>query len=439
MASNNNNNHNNKRAARMLSHLRTGTATESVSDSKVAPSFVAGRAGSAKSDDDIVIVWSKRTAIGRARRGRLAQSYVEDMLATVLKALVKETDIDPAIVGDICVGTVLGNGSQRANEMRIAGFLADFPDSVSVHTINRQCSSGLQALAHVAGNITAGYYDVGIAAGVESMSLSKFDWQGSVNPLIHTNDKARACLIPMGLTSENVAARYQVSRKEQDEFSALSHAKALAATKSGKFREEIVPMTVSIKDRKTGAVKKVVVDTDGGIRPGTSAASLSKLRPVFKKGGSTTAGNASQVSDGAAAMLVMKRKTANELGLPVLGVFRMFATAGVDPSVMGIGPAAAIPACLERAGLEIKDIDVFEINEAFASQAVYCVKHLGIDINKVNPNGGAIAIGHPLGCTGARMTATLLHELHRRKAKRGIVSMCIGSGMGACGLFEIDD
>jgi len=393
-------------------------------------------AAAAKSDDDVVIVAALRTAITKAKSGPFAQAYVEELLAPVLKAVVQKAGIDPAQVQDVIVGTVLGNGSQRANEARMAQFFAGFPDTVPIHTVNRQCSSGLQALAHVAANIKAGNYDVGIAAGVETMSQSPFKWTGSVNPAVKQNNKAAACLVPMGITSENVAAKFNVSRKEQDEFSVRSHQKAAAAIKSGKFKAEIVPVTVTLKDPKTGEEKKVTVDTDNGVRAATTVESLGTLKAVFKEGGSTTAGNASQVSDGAAAVLAVRRSYAKKHNLPIIGTFRSFAVTGVDPLVMGIGPATAIPEAVKKAGLNIKDIDLFEINEAFASQAVYCVKKLGINPDKVNVNGGAIALGHPLGATGARQTATLLSEMGRRGSKYGVVSMCIGSGMGAAAVFE---
>lgn len=240
----------------------------------------------------------------------------------------------------------------------------------------------------------------------------------------------------MGITSENVAARYGVSRKEQDEFAVLSHQKAAAAIKAGKFKNEIVPITVKVKDEKTGQEKEVVVDTDDGVRGDTTFEGLSKLKPAFSKTGSTTAGNASQVTDGGAAILAMKRSTAQKLGLPIMGVFRTYAVAGCPPDVMGIGPAVAIPPALKAAGLSVNDIDVYELNEAFASQAIYCIKKLNLPMDRVNPNGGAIALGHPLGCTGARQVATLLNELERRKGKYGVVSMCIGSGMGAAAVIE---
>jgi len=329
-------------------------------------------------------------------------------------------------------------GSQKANECRIAAFMAGFPETVPIHTVNRQCSSGLQAIAHVAANIKAGYYEIGIGAGVESMSKSEFKWQGSVNPKIFLNEQTKACLLPMGITSENVAEKFGVTRKEQDEFSVLSHARANAAIKSGKFAEEIVPVVTKFKNESTGTEKEIIFDTDDGVRADTTLEGLSKLPTVFKKDGSTTAGNASQVSDGAAAALLMTRKKAQQLKLPIMGTFRSYAVTGVDPAVMGIGPAFAIPAAVSKAGLELKDIDIYEINEAFASQAVYCVKKLGLSTDIVNVNGGAIALGHPLGCTGARMTASVLHELKRRNARYGVVSMCIGSGMGAAAVFERD-
>jgi len=273
---------------------------------------------------------------------------------------------------------------------------------------------------------------------VESMSLSPFRWEGSMNPRVFLNKQAKDCLLPMGITSENIVERYGVTRKEQDELSAMSHKRAAAALKSGRFKDETVPVTTTVKDEKTGASKEITVSQDEGVREDTTVESLGRLAPAFKKGGTTTAGNSSQVSDGAAAVLLMKRATATKLNLPVLGAFRAFAVTGVDPDVMGIGPATAIPEAVKKAGLKLEDIDLFEINEAFASQATFCVKKLGLSMDKVNVNGGAIALGHPLGCTGARQTATLLHEMAKRKSKYGVVSMCIGSGMGAAAVYERD-
>jgi acetyl-CoA acyltransferase 1 len=389
-----------------------------------------------KSDDDIVIVSALRTAITKARRGAFKDTFAEDLLAAVFKGVVDESKVDPKLIGDIVVGSVLGANVQRANEARMAALISGIPDSVPIHTINRQCSSGLQAVAHVAASIKAGYYDMGLAAGVETMSLAKFGWDGAMNPKVFLNQQAKDCLLPMGITSENVATQWKITRKEQDELAALSHKRAVAAIKAGKFKAEIVPVKTTVVDPKTGAKKEVTVDTDEGARADTTFEGLSKLKPAFQPGGSTTAGNASQVSDGAAAVLLTTRKRAKELGLAVLGSFRGFTSVGVPPSVMGIGPAFAIPAVLEQTGLHKDDISVYEINEAFASQATMSVKHIGLDMARVNPNGGAIALGHPLGCTGARMVSTLLNELKRQGKQYGVISMCIGSGMGAAGVFE---
>jgi len=357
------------------------------------------------------------------------------MLAPVLKDIL--VGVDPTIVGDLVVGSVLGNGSLRASECRMASFLAGIPEEVPVRLVNRQCSSGLQAIADVAGAIRAGFIEAGIAAGVESMTSENMAaiGKGLVIPdSVKANNDAISCLLPMGITSENVAAKYGVSRAQQDKLAAMSHARAAAA--QTKFKAEIVPVPTMWKDPDTGKKKFRVADQDDGVRAGTTTASLSKLRPVFKKGGSTTAGNASQMTDGASACLMMKRSKAEELGLKCMGRFTGFSVVGVDPKVMGIGPAVAIPAVCNQAGLKLADIDLWEINEAFASQATYCVNHLGLDWEKVNVNGGAIALGHPLGCTGVRMATTLLYEMARRGNSRGVVSMCIGSGMGAAGIFE---
>ncbi|XP_010547051.1 PREDICTED: 3-ketoacyl-CoA thiolase 5, peroxisomal isoform X2 [Tarenaya hassleriana] len=393
--------------------------------------------------DDIVIVAAHRTAICKARRGGFKDTLADDLLATVLKAMVERTSLDPSEVGDIVVGTVIAPGSQRAMECRVAAYYAGFPDSVPIRTVNRQCSSGLQAVADVAASIKAGFYDIGIAAGVESMSTDHVAGGGFrvVNPKVEDFPKARDCLLPMGITSENVAERYGVTREEQDMAAVESHKRAAAATASGKFKDEIVPVSTKIVDPETKQEKAVTVSVDDGIRPNSSIADLAKLKPAFKPGGSTTAGNASQVSDGAGAVLLMKRSLAVQKGLPILGVFRSFAVTGVDPAVMGVGPAFAIPAAAKLAGLRVSDIDLFEINEAFASQFVYSCKKLELDREKVNVNGGAIALGHPLGATGARCVATLLHEMKRRgkDCRFGVISMCIGTGMGAAAVFERGD
>ncbi|MCO5570086.1 hypothetical protein L7F22_023802 [Adiantum nelumboides] len=423
----------------LLEHLRP---SEVPSTSLVASPCAAGDSAAYERttdfNDDVVIVAAYRTPICKAKRGGFKDTYPDDLLAPVLKAVVERTGVNPAEVGDIVVGSVLAPGSQRANECRMAAFYAGYPETVPVHTVNRQCSSGLQAVAAVAASIKAGYYDIGIGAGLESMTANPMAWEGSVNPKVETIQKVQDCLLPMGVTSENVAERFNVSRKAQDEAAVTSHARAAAATAKGKFKDEIIPVETKLVDPKSGEEKPVTISVDDGIRPGTTLADLSKLKAVFKKNGSTTAGNSSQVSDGAAAVLLMKRGLALRKNLPILGVFRSFVAVGVDPAIMGVGPAVAIPAAVKAAGLELSDIDLFEINEAFASQFTYCLQKLELDPEKVNVNGGAIAFGHPLGATGARATATLLHEMKRRgkDCRFGVVSMCIGTGMGAAAVFE---
>lgn len=396
--------------------------------------------------DDVVIVAAYRTAICKAKRGGFKDTLPDDLLGPVLKAVIDKTNLNPSEVGDIVVGAVLAPGSQRAIECRMAAFYAGFPETVPLRTVNRQCSSGLQAVADVAAAIKAGFYDIGIAAGLESMTVDQMGRTRKINPKIYHQqvemfEQARDCLLPMGITSENVAQRYGVTREEQDHAAVLSHKRAAAANASGRFKDEIVPVNTKIVDPKTGEEKHVIISVDDGIRPSTTMEALSKLKPSFKKDGTTTPGNASQVSDGAGAVLLMKRSVATQKGLPILGVFRSFAAVGVDPAIMGVGPAAAIPVAVKSAGLQLDDIDLFEINEAFASQYVYCCKKLGLDPEKVNVNGGAIALGHPLGATGARCVATLLNEMKRRgnDSRYGVISMCIGSGMGAAAVFERGD
>ena len=428
----------------LLQHLRPSSASgdcPAISAAVCAAGDSAAYQRNPCFGDDVVIVAAYRTAICKAKRGGFKDTFPEDLLTPVLKALLDKTKLNPSEVGDIVVGTVLAPGSQRATECRMAALYAGYPETVPVRTVNRQCSSGLQAVADVAAAIKAGFYDIGIGAGLESMTLNSVAWEGSINPKVNMIQKAQDCLLPMGVTSENVAHRFGVTREEQDQAAVESHRKAAAAAAAGKFREEIVPVSTKIVDPKTGEEKPVLISVDDGIRPETSLSGLAKLRAVFKKDGSTTAGNASQVSDGAGAVLLMRRDVALQKGLPVLGVFRSFAAVGVDPAVMGIGPAVAIPAAVKSAGLQLDDIDLFEINEAFASQFVYCAKKLELDPSKINVNGGAIALGHPLGATGARCVSTLLNEMKRRgkDCRFGIISMCIGSGMGAAAVFERGD
>ncbi|CAN6580082.1 unnamed protein product [Malus baccata var. baccata] len=426
----------------LLDHLRPPSvdSSSSLSASACAAGDSAAYARTHVFGDDVVIVAAYRTPICKAKRGGFKDTHADDLLAPLLKAVVEKTNVNPSEIGDIVVGTVLAPGSQRASECRMAAFYAGFPETVPIRTVNRQCSSGLQAVADVAASIRAGFYDIGIGAGLESMSANPMAWEGSVNPKVKMFEQAQNCLLPMGITSENVAHRFGVSRKEQDQAAVDSHRKAAAATATGKFKDEIIPVATKIVDPKSGEEKPVTISVDDGIR-NTTLADLAKLKPVFKKDGSTTAGNSSQVSDGAGAVLLMKRSVAEQKGLPILGVFRSFSAVGVDPAIMGVGPAVAIPAAVKAAGLELDDIDLFEINEAFASQYLYCRNKLGLDPEKINVNGGALAIGHPLGATGARAVATLLHEMKRRgkDCRFGVISMCIGTGMGAAAVFERGD
>ncbi|KAB1203758.1 3-ketoacyl-CoA thiolase 2, peroxisomal [Morella rubra] len=449
----------------LLDHLRPSSSIYSSDSSISASECLAGDSAAYQRTsvfgDDVVIVAAHRTPICKAKRGGFKDTFADDLLAPVLKALIEKTNLNPNEVGDIVVGTVLAPGSQRASECRMAAFYAGFPETVPVRTVNRQCSSGLQAVADVAAAIRAGFYDIGIGAGLESMTANPMAWEGSVNPKVKIFEQAQSCLLPMGITSENVAHRFGVTRQEQDQAAVESHRRAAAASASGKFKDEIIPVPTRIVDPKTGDEKPVTISVDDGIRPNTSLSDLAKLKTVFKKDGTTTAGNSSQVSDGAGAVLLTKRSVALQKGLPILGVFRTFAAVGVDPSIMGVGPAVAIPAAVKTAGLELDDIDLFEINEAFASQFVYCRNKLGLDPEKINVNGGAMALGHPLGATGwvsfwgrkirtdmfrlgvcgARCVATLLHEMKRRgrDCRFGVVSMCIGTGMGAAAVFERGD
>ncbi|CEG43435.1 3-ketoacyl-thiolase a [Plasmopara halstedii] len=386
-------------------------------------------------NDDVVTVSALRTPMTKAHRGGFKDTTPDVLLSHVLKAVLKQAKVDPELVGDIVVGNVLQPGA-GAGMARMAQLAAGIQHTVPLHVVNRQCSSGLQAVADVTAAIKAGYYDIGIAAGVESMSLSGIgddvptvNWQH-----IGAVQDAMDCTVPMGITSENVAEKFNISRSEQDKLALSSHTKAATAQTNGWFDEEITPVLTTIKDLD-GNERSIVISQDDGVRADTTMEKLAKLRPAFKKDGSTTAGNSSQVSDGAAAVLMMRRSVADKMGLSILGHFVSFAVTGVPPALMGVGPLYAIPMALQKANLSIDQIDVFEINEAFASQAAYCIKELKIPIEKVNPKGGAIALGHPLGCTGARQVATLLYQLKRTNQHYGVISMCVGSGMGAAAVF----
>ncbi|XP_006869210.1 PREDICTED: 3-ketoacyl-CoA thiolase, peroxisomal isoform X1 [Chrysochloris asiatica] len=416
----------------VLGHLKGRPDSDSVPELQAAPCLSGA---SRSSPADVVVVHGRRTAIGRGGRGGFKDTTPDELLSAVMTAVLQDVKLSPAELGDICVGNVLQPGA-GAVMARIAQFLSDIPETVPLSTVNRQCSSGLQAVASIAGGIRNGSYDIGMACGVESMSLADRGNPGNITSRLVEKEKARDCLIPMGITSENVAERFGVSREKQDTFALASQRKAARAQSKGCFQAEIVPVTTIVHDDK-GTEKSITVAQDEGIRANTTMEGLAKLKPAFKKGGSTTAGNSSQVSDGAAAILLARRSKAEELGLPILGILRSYAVVGVPPDIMGIGPAYAIPEALKKAGLTVHDVDIFEINEAFASQAVYCVEKLRLPPEKVNPLGGAVALGHPLGCTGARQVITLLNELKRRgKRAYGVVSMCIGTGMGAAAVFE---
>jgi len=340
--------------------------------------------------------------------------------------MVQQYAVAPSDIQDICVGNVLSPNSGHVT-MRMAQLAAGIPSSVPLHTTNRQCSSGLQAVANIAHAIASGSIDIGIGAGVESMSTHPMNKMSTPNvdwDVMNTCSEAMDCLTPMGVTSENVTKKYGLTRDKLDAFAAQSHVKAGQAQTRGLFQEEIIPV---------GNVKE-----DDGIRPQTTVKTLSKLKPVFDENGSTTAGNSSQLTDGAAAVLLCSREEAQRRNLPILATWRSFAVKGVPPKIMGIGPAVAIPAAVQSANVQLKDIDLYEINEAFASQAYWCVQELQLDHEKVNPNGGAIALGHPLGCTGARQIATLVHQMHRTGKRYGVVSMCIGTGMGAAAVIEVE-
>ena len=369
---------------------------------------------------EVAIVSAVRTAIGKGNRGSLKDTRPDDMLGHVLKAAVERGGIDPADIDDIIIGNAAPEAEQGMNIARVGAFLADIPDSVPALTINRFCSSGLQSLGQGAASIIAGWQNIVLSGGVESMSQIAMGGQKPCpNPTLVA--KRPDLYMPMGLTAEVVAERYDVSRADMDSFSLQSHEKALKAISEGRFKDEIVPMPTRVY--KHNQWHDVVVDTDEGPRPGSTLEKLGRLRSPFKQGGQVTAASSSQVSDGAAATLLVERKMAEEKGLPILGVLKSFQVIGCRPDEMGIGPKFAIPKALEAAGLSIEDIDLFEINEAFASQALHCARALSIDEAKINVNGGAIALGHPLGCTGARLTTTLLHEMKKRDARYGIVSM----------------
>ncbi|KAG6917092.1 hypothetical protein DXG01_003981 [Tephrocybe rancida] len=392
-----------------------------------------------KRADDVVIVSAVRTAITKARKGGFKDTHPELLLSHVLRAVYTSVSLDPKLIEDISVGNVLPAGG-GAGAARMAALHAGIPVTTSLNTVNRQCSSGLTSVNQIANQIRAGEIDIGIGAGVESMTMGygAAGIPASYSPEVLSNPLAEECLLPMGLTSEAVASDFSVSRLDQDAFAAHSFQKASAAQKAGKFAAEILPVKAKVLVKgKNGEEEEheVLVDNDDGVREGVTKESLAKLKPAFTKDGSTHAGNASQVSDGAAAVLLARRDVAERLGLPIKGKFVLASTVGVPPRIMGVGPAYAIPKVLEKTGLSKEDVDFFEINEAFASQALYSIRTLAIPSEKVNVHGGAIAIGHPLGCTGARQIATGLNIAKQYGARVFVTSMCIGSGMGMAAVF----
>ncbi len=383
---------------------------------------------------DVVIADAVRSAVGRAHKGTLAQTRPDELAGQVIAALMKRVpQVKPADVEDVILGCAMPEGEQGLNIARVVALLGGLPIETSGVTINRFCSSGLQAIAMAAAAVATGTNDLAIGGGTESMTMVPM----TGNKLSASAEAMRRVpdvYMPMGITAENVAKRYNVARADQDAFALRSHTRAAAAQKAGVFDDEIVP--VKATRYEGGKHVEVEFKRDELIRADTTAEGLAGLKPVFSKDGSVTAGNSSPLSDGAAAALVMSKAKADALGVKPLGYFRAFVTAGVAPAVMGIGPIPAVRKLLSKTGLSMKDIDVFEVNEAFASQAVYVQRTLEIPEEKLNMHGGAIALGHPLGCTGAKLTATALHELKRRKGKYAIVTMCIGGGMGAAGLLE---
>ena len=388
---------------------------------------------------DAVIVSAARTAIGKAKRGSLVTTRPEEMAAAVIKDLLRRAEgLEPGEIEDVIFGCAFPEGQQGMNMARMVSLLAGLPDSVPGETINRFCSSGLQSIAHAAFGIMAGQIETAIAGGVESMSMVPMTGF-KLAPTPYLAENHPGAYTNMGLTAENVAAKYEVSRDDQDKFALRSNQLAAAAVESGRFDPEIVPLQVEIVEPGSNGHPKThqfEFSRDEGPRGDTSLEALAQLKPAFKEGGTVTAGNSSQMSDGAAGVVITSRAKAEALGLKPLARFRSFAVGGVPPEIMGIGPIAAVPKALKLAGLSLDEIGLIELNEAFASQTLVVMRELGFDEELTNVNGGAIAFGHPLGCTGAKLTAQLIYEMKRRDVQFGLVTMCIGGGMGAAGVFE---
>jgi len=377
----------------------------------------------------VVVTHAYRTAVGKANRGSLRETRPDELLGLLMQGFLERAPgLNPSDIDDILIGCAMPEGEQGLNIGRNAALRAGLPVEVPAMTVNRFCSSGLQTLASGVAQIQAGWSDVVLTGGVESMSMVPMSGnKPSLNPWLAENYPE--AYESMGMTSEIVAERYGVTRADQDAFAVESNNRALAAIAAGRFADEIIPIETDLGG------KTIVFDTDEGPRASTLEA-LGNLRPAFKLNGTSTAGNSSQMSDGAALELLMTAAKAEELGFAPLAELLTFQVAGVHPEEMGIGPSVAIPKALNKAGMSLDDIGLVELNEAFASQALYCIRELGLDPDRVNVNGGAIALGHPLGCTGAKLTATLLHEMKRRDVEYGIVSMCIGGGMGAAAIFK---
>ena len=395
-----------------------------------------------KQIQEAYIVAAIRTPVGKAPRGMFKNVRPDDMLAHVLRGVIAHVPgLDPNDIGDVVVGCAMPEGEQGMNVARIGVLLANLPDGVPAVTINRFCASGLQAISMAADRIRTGDDDVVIAAGTESMSMVPMMGNKiALNQSVFTSNEHVAIAYGMGITAENVAKQWKVTREEQDAFAVASHQKAARAIAAGGFKDEILPYEIdtAMPDLASGAIKhkKKMADTDEGPRADSTMESLAKLRTVFAARGSVTAGNSSQMSDGAGAVLLMSEKALKKYNVQPIARFVSFAVAGVPPEIMGIGPIKAIPKVLSQAGIKADDLDWIELNEAFAAQALAVIKDLGLNADKINPHGGAIALGHPLGATGAIRAATLLNGMRRNKQKWGMVSMCIGTGMGAAGLFE---
>ncbi len=384
-----------------------------------------------------VIVAMGRSAMGRATKGSFKHTRPEDLGAQVLTGVLEQVpSLDSKLIDDVIVGCAFPEAEQGMNMAKVIAAKAGLDESVSGQTVNRFCSSGLQTIATAANAIMANQAKVIVAGGVESMSTIPMGGN-QITPDPRLMNENVEELTTMGITAENVATKYEISRTEQDAFAEASHRKSLAARENGTFAKEIIPVKADVFNPKTRQMEQLVVTEDEGIRPGTTVESLARLRPVFKNGGSVTAANASQMTDGAAFVVVMAESLANELNLEPIARFVSFATAGVAADYMGLGPINAIPKALDIANLELSDMDLIELNEAFASQSIACIRELNMDPEKVNVNGGAISLGHPLGCTGAFLTIKVLNELKKRNQKYGLVSMCIGGGMGAAGIFEL--